>query len=98
MRTHRRQFLAATAGLAAAAIARPANARTKRLRFAVGPLLPTADDTKKAYTPVFAHLAAELDADFDLVATTDWAGLAVAMGGGQVDVALDGAVGLCDRQ
>jgi phosphonate transport system substrate-binding protein len=89
----RRRFLATTAGLATAAIFKPAIADTKRLRFAVGPLLPTAEDTKKAFAPVFAHLARALGADFDLQATTDWAGLAVAMGGGQVDVAWMGPWG-----
>jgi len=89
----RRQFLAATAGAAAAAIFKPAIAETKRLRFAVGPLLPTAEDTKKAFAPVFAHLAKSLGADFDLQTTTDWAGMAVAMGGGNVDVAWMGPWG-----
>jgi hypothetical protein len=32
----------------------------KTLHFGVGPLLPNPDDTKKAYMPVFAHLAKEL--------------------------------------
>jgi phosphonate transport system substrate-binding protein len=90
---HRRQFLATTAGAAAAAIFKPAIAETKRLRFAVGPLLPTPEDTKKAFAPVFAHLAKSLGAEFDLQATTDWAGMAVAMGGGQVDVAWMGPWG-----
>ena len=93
MQTHRRKLLGMTAGLAAAAICRPAIAQSKKMRFGVGPLLPTADDTKKAYTPIFAHLAKELGADFELVATTDWAGIAVAMGGGQVDVAWMGPWG-----
>src|SRR5690348_8049254 len=89
----RRQFLAGAAGATAAAIFKPAIAETKRLRFAVGPLLPTAEDTKKAFAPVFAHLAKSLGAEFDLQATTDWAGMAVAMGGGQVDVAWMGPWG-----
>ncbi len=89
----RRQFLAAAAGATAAAIFKPAIAETKRLRFAVGPLLPTPEDTKKAFAPVFAHLAKSLGAEFDLQATTDWAGMAVAMGGGQVDVAWMGPWG-----
>jgi phosphonate transport system substrate-binding protein len=88
----RRKFLAA-ASVAATGIFRPAYAQRKRLRFAVGPLLPTPEDTKKAFAPVFEHLAKALDADFDLQATTDWAGLAVAMGGQQVDVAWMGPWG-----
>jgi phosphonate transport system substrate-binding protein len=71
----------------------PAIAQTKKMRFGVGPLLPNADDTKRAYTPVFAHLAKELDVDFELFATTDWAGMAVGMGSGQLDVAWMGPWG-----
>ncbi len=56
-------------------------------------MLPNADDTRKAYTPVFAHLAKELGVDFDLVATTDWAGMAVVMGSNQLDIAWMGPWG-----
>ena len=94
MGVNRRKFLAtAAAGAAAVSLCRPALAQTKKLRFAVGPLLPNPDDTKKAFGPVFAHLAKELGVDFDLAATTDWAGMAVAMGGGQLDVAWMGPWG-----
>ncbi|MGC2584754.1 MAG: phosphate/phosphite/phosphonate ABC transporter substrate-binding protein [Pseudolabrys sp.] len=82
----RRKFLAATTGQAAITVFRPAVSQTRKLKFGVGPLLPNPQDTKKAYTPVFAHLAKELGVNFDLVATTDWAGMAVAMGSGQLDV------------
>jgi phosphonate transport system substrate-binding protein len=57
MSVNRRKFLAAAAGAAAAPLCRPALAETKKLRFAVGPLLPNPDDTKKAFGPVFAYLA-----------------------------------------
>jgi phosphonate transport system substrate-binding protein len=93
MSMNRRKLLAATAGVAAASLCRPALAETKKLRFAVGPLLPNPDDTKKAFGPVFAYLAKELGVDFDLATTTDWAGMAVAMGGGQLDVAWMGPWG-----
>jgi phosphonate transport system substrate-binding protein len=89
----RRKFLVATAGLAAAAIFRPAVGQTKKMRFAVGPLLPTPNDTKKAFEPIFAYLAKALGVDYELAATTDWAGLAVAMGGQQVDLAWMGPWG-----
>ena len=91
--TTRRNLLIGTAGLASVAALRPVIAQSKKLRIGVGPLLPTADDTKKAYTPVFAHLAKQLGADFELVATTDWAGMAVAMGSGNLDVAWMGPWG-----
>jgi phosphonate transport system substrate-binding protein len=83
----------AGATLALGAVA-PAFGQTRRkLRFGVGPLLPNVEDTKKAYTPFFAHLAKELNADFELFATTDWAGMAVAMGSGQLDLAWMGPWG-----
>ena len=93
MKIQRRKLLAGAAGVAATALFTPAIGQSKKLRFGVGPLLPSPDDTKKAYTPVFAHLAKELGSDFDLFATTDWAGMAVAMGSGQLDVAWMGPWG-----
>jgi phosphonate transport system substrate-binding protein len=94
MSRNRRSFIAGSAGLAAASILGSASAQTKKkLHFGVGPLLPNPDDTRKAYMPLFAHLAKELGVDFDLVATTDWAGMAVAMGSGQLDVAWMGPWG-----
>ena len=94
MSGNRRSFIAGSAGLAAASIVRPAFAQTKKkLHFGVGPLLPNPEDTKKAYMPVFAYLAKELGVDFDLATTTDWAGMAVAMGSGQLDVAWMGPWG-----
>jgi hypothetical protein len=66
MSVNRRNLLAATAGVAAASLCRPALAETKKFRFAVGPLLPNPEDTKKAFGPVFAYLAKELGVDFDL--------------------------------
>ncbi|MDE1150138.1 MAG: phosphate/phosphite/phosphonate ABC transporter substrate-binding protein [Azospirillaceae bacterium] len=91
----RRSFIAAGAGIAlSTTLATPGRAQGRRtLRFGVGPLLPSPEDTKKAYMPLFAHLAKELDVDFDLVATTDWAGMAVAMGSGQLDLAWMGPWG-----
>ena len=59
----------------------------------MGPSLPNLEDTKKSFGPLFAHLARQLDADFELVATTDWAGTAVAMGSGQLDPAWMGPLG-----
>ena len=95
MQNNRRRLLgAAAAGLTllASNVSLYAQGRQK-LRFGVGPLLPNAEDTKKAYTPIFAHLAEKLNADFELFATTDWAGMAVAMGSGQLDVAWMGPWG-----
>ncbi len=89
----RRNLLIGTAGLASAAALRPVMAQKKSLRFGVGPLLALAEDTKNAYTPIFAHLAKQLDVDFELVVTTDWAGMAVAMGSGNLDVAWMGPWG-----
>jgi phosphonate transport system substrate-binding protein len=98
MKTTRRTFLTHAASLGAAGALgltplRSVRAQGKKLRIGVGPLLPTADDTKKAYTPVFAYFAKQLGVDFEVSATTDWAGMAVAMGSGQLDVAWMGPWG-----
>jgi phosphonate transport system substrate-binding protein len=95
MQNHRRTILGASAAgltLLASGTCLRAQSRPK-LRFGVGPLLPNAEDTKKAYTPIFAHLAEKLNVDFELFATTDWAGMAVAMGSGQLDLAWMGPWG-----
>ncbi|RFU49873.1 phosphate/phosphite/phosphonate ABC transporter substrate-binding protein [Paraburkholderia sp. DHOC27] len=93
----RRTFVAGAAGLAASWALGPwarAQAPAKKtLRFGVGPLLPTADDTKKSFAPFFAWLANQLGVDYELSATTDWAGMAVAMGSGQLDLAWMGPWG-----
>ena len=91
--TTRRSLLIGSAGFASLAALRPVLAQSKKLRFGVGPLLALAEDTKKAYTPIFAHLAKQLGADFDLAVTTDWAGMAVAMGSGNLDIAWMGPWG-----
>ena len=58
-----------------------------KIRFGVGPLQPTPAETKKAYEPFFAYVARKLDRDFDLVATTHWAGISVALANDQVTYA-----------
>jgi phosphate/phosphite/phosphonate ABC transporter binding protein len=63
------------------------------LHFAVGPLQPTPGETKKAFDPFFKHLAQQLGVAYTLEATTDWAGIAVALTSGQVDVAWMGPWG-----
>jgi len=95
MQNNRRKILgAAAAGLTLLATNASVHAQGRqKLRFGVGPLLPNAEGTKKAYTPIFAHLAEKLNVDFELFATTDWAGMAVAMGSGQLDVAWMGPWG-----
>lgn len=65
----------------------------EKLRFAVGPFQPTAGDTKRAYEPFFKHLATQLGRDYDLVVTTDWAGIAIALTNKQADVAWMGPWG-----
>ena len=63
------------------------------IRFGVGPLQPTPTETKKAYEPFFAYLAKQINRDFELVATTDWAGISVALANKQVDLAWMGPWG-----
>ena len=89
----RRGLLSAAAGTAAGIGLRPLRAQTSKLRFGVGPLLPSPTDTIKAYTPIFDHLAKQLGVEYTLVSTTDWAGMAVAMGSGQLDLAWMGPWG-----
>ena len=92
---NRRTFLAGAAGASLLAGAPMiARGQSRKLRFGVGPFLPTAADTRKSFTPLFAHLTKELGAtDFDLAVSGDWAGLAVAMGSGQLDAAWMGPWG-----
>jgi phosphonate transport system substrate-binding protein len=86
---HRRSLFA----LPLAALATPAIAQDTPLRFAVGPFQPTAGDTRRAFAPFFAHLAQSLGRPHELAVTTDWAGIAVALGSGQTDCAWMGPWG-----
>jgi phosphonate transport system substrate-binding protein len=83
--------------LLASALAFPALPRIAAadapLRFAVGPFQPTAGDTRRAFAPFFAHLARALGRPHELAVTTDWAGIAVALGSGQADCAWMGPWG-----
>lgn len=63
------------------------------LRIGVGPLLPTTADTKKAWDPFFSWLATELGTKYELTATTDWAGISVALRNDQLDMAWMGPFG-----
>ena len=91
--TARRDLLRLGAVAALGATLPKARAQGKLLRCGVGPLLPTASDTVAAYTPFFAYVAKQLGTEFELKATTDWAGMAVAMGSGQLDLAWMGPWG-----
>jgi len=83
---------AALLGALCLAFALPARAADK-LRFAVGPLLPTASETTKAWDPFFKYLAGQLGVSYDLAVPTDWAGVAVALASNQVDLAWMGPWG-----
>lgn len=75
-------------------LAAPAVAQTRApIRFAVGPFQPTAGDTRRAFEPFFAHVAQALGRPYELTVTTDWAGIAVALGAGQADCAWMGPWG-----
>lgn len=65
----------------------------EKLRFAVGPLQPTPSDTKKAFEPFFKYIADKLGRPYELVATTDWAGVSIALSSKQADVAWMGPWG-----
>ena len=89
------RFLAATVllGVVTVTTAPPSLAQGQKLRFGVGPLQPTPAETKRAFEPFFADLAKKLKREFDLVATTDWAGISVALANEQVDLAWMGPWG-----
>ena len=90
----RRLVIGGGLALAGATLAPALRAQPRRLRFGVGPFMPTPEDTRRTYTPFFAHLAREMGAPgFELAVTTDWAGLAVAMGSGNLDLAWMGPWG-----
>jgi phosphonate transport system substrate-binding protein len=65
----------------------------EKLHFAVGPLQPTPEDTKKAFDPFFKYVADKLGRDYDVVATTDWAGVSIALASKQADIAWMGPWG-----
>src|SRR5256884_828262 len=77
-------FLTATS----AVVAQPG-----KLRFGVGQRHPTPTERRRPSEPFFASLAKQLNRDFDLVATTDWAGISVALSNRQVDLAWMGPWG-----
>ena len=99
MSSTRRSFLGTAVAMGAAVAtpllsARSARAQGRKLRFGVGPFLPSPEDTRKSYTPFFAYLAKQMGTpEFELAVTTDWAGLAVAMGSGNLDAAWMGPWG-----
>jgi phosphonate transport system substrate-binding protein len=79
----------------ASVLALPAQSRAQGqpLRCAVGPFQPTAGDTRRTYEPFFTYMAAAVGRPLNLTVTTDWAGIAVALSTGQVDLAWMGPWG-----
>ena len=63
------------------------------LRFAVGPFLPSATDTRAAYEPFFEKVAKDVGADYELEVSSDYAGLAVSLASGKTDLAWMGPFG-----
>src|SRR5690349_19597274 len=86
-------FVCIMVGVVALGSAASLRAQAPKLRFGVGPLQPTPAETKKAFEPFFADLAKKVNREYDLVATTDWAGISVALANEQVDVAWMGPWG-----
>jgi phosphonate transport system substrate-binding protein len=93
MRSVPRSLLVCLLLIAVTLSAAPLGAQTQKLRFGVGPLQPTPAETKKAFEPFFGDLARKLNREHDLVATTDWAGISVALANEQVDLAWMGPWG-----
>jgi len=88
-----RAFLCVLVTVAMLMSVAPLGAQSQKLRFGVGPLQPTPAETKRAFEPFFADLAKKLNREYDLVATTDWAGISVALANEQVDMAWMGPWG-----
>jgi phosphonate transport system substrate-binding protein len=65
----------------------------RTLRFAVGPFLPSATDTRAAYEPFFEAIAEKVGADYELEVSSDYAGLAVSLASGKTDLAWMGPFG-----
>jgi phosphonate transport system substrate-binding protein len=63
------------------------------LKFAVGPFLPSATDTRAAYEPFFKAVADKVGADYELEVSSDYAGLAVSLASGKTDLAWMGPFG-----
>lgn len=80
----------ATAGLLLSGKARTA---PQAIRFGIGPTLPTPDDSRRAWEPLFKQIAEKLGRPYTLAVTTDWAGTAVALASGQVDISFVGPWG-----
>lgn len=93
MRAFGSRLVCAVLAVLVLSAAPPLVAQTQKLRFGVGPLQPTPAETKKAFEPFFADLAKKLNREYDLVATTDWAGISVALANEQVDLAWMGPWG-----
>lgn len=91
----RRSFLlGSAAGAATLALPMIGRAQPRRLRCGVAPFLPSQEENRKAFSPIFDYAAKAIGAPgFDLAVTTDWAGLAVAMGSGNLDLAWMGPWG-----
>lgn len=93
MINRRSALSAAIASAALLPLGRVAQAAADPIRFGAGPFLPTPDDTRRQWDPLFKYLAAKLDRPYTLQATSDWAGISVALASGQVDVAFIGPYG-----
>lgn len=90
----RRRFgaiAASTVAMGALGFAGAASGQEKRngklhLRFAIAPLRPTPALTVKEFEPLFAYLAKELDATYELTSPESWAAISVAMTNGHIDI------------
>jgi phosphonate transport system substrate-binding protein len=82
---HRRSLTAA--GLALAVLPSRLGAVEPPLRCAVGPLLPTVEETHRLWRPFFAHMAEAVGQPLEFSVTPDWASIALALATNQIDLA-----------
>ena len=85
----RRTFLigAAAGALAAPAVVRAQSVTRKTIKVALAPSQPTQQETRKVWEPLYRMVCERIGADLDLKVANDWAGVSVAIGSEQADLA-----------
>ncbi|MGL5116607.1 MAG: phosphate/phosphite/phosphonate ABC transporter substrate-binding protein [Beijerinckiaceae bacterium] len=89
---HRRTILAGAAGIVAMPSILRAQSRPV-LKIGLGPQQPTQQDTKRVWEPIYKAVCAKVGYDAQITVANDWAGIAVAIGNDQIDLAQMGPWG-----
>lgn len=85
----RRTFLigAAAGVLAAPAVVRAQSVTRKTIKVALAPSQPTQQETRKVWEPLYRMVCERIGADLALTVANDWAGVSVAIGSENADLA-----------